>query len=130
MFGTIAMLLLGLGTLLVGNGLLTSEKTLSENPELVRAMVRATLRGIADAAADPAGAYEICKKYVENLDKADQAVQRKVLETSIQFWTSERPGYSDPQAWQNMQDILLEMGLIQSPVDLSAAFTNDFLPQE
>jgi NitT/TauT family transport system substrate-binding protein len=115
---------------LVGNGLLTNEKTLNENPDLVRAMVRATLRGIADAAADPSGAYEICKKYVENLDKADEAVQRKVLETSIQFWTGERPGYSDPLAWQNMQDILLEMDLIHSPVDLNAAFTNDFLPQE
>ena len=113
---------------LVGNGLITNEKTIQENPELVRAVVSATLRGIADATADPAGAYEISKKYVENLDKADQAVQQKVLEVSTEFWKSDRPGYSDPQAWQNMQDILLEMGLITNAVDLNKAFSNDFLP--
>lgn len=114
---------------MVGNGLVTNEKLAAENPALVRAMVGAILRGIEDARADPDGAYEISKKYVENLAASDQAVQRKVLEVSTQFWTSDRPGYSDPQAWQNMQDILLEMGLIAGAVDLDAAFSNEFLPE-
>lgn len=113
---------------MVGNGLITNETLTQEDPALVRAMVSAILRGIEDARADPDGAYEISKKYVENLAAADQTVQRKVLETSIQFWKSDRPGFSEREAWQNMQAMLLQMGLIQNPVDLDAAFSNDFLP--
>jgi NitT/TauT family transport system substrate-binding protein len=41
---------------------------------------------------------------------------------------SQRLGYSDPQAWENMQDVLLDMGLITEKLDLSKAFTNEFIP--
>jgi NitT/TauT family transport system substrate-binding protein len=116
---------------LASNGLLTNEATLSENPELVRSMVRATLRGIEDTIADPTAAFEIVKKYVEGLDQlsaADQALQRRILDASIEFWKADRPGYSDPQAWQNMQELLLGMGLLAEPLDLAAAFSNEYLP--
>ena len=115
---------------LVSNGLLTNEKTLKENPELVRAMVRATLKGIADTMANPDEAYELSKKHVENLDQADATVQKQVLAASIDLWQTDQPGYSDPQAWENMQAILLEMGLLEAPVDLAAAYTNDYLPEK
>jgi NitT/TauT family transport system substrate-binding protein len=116
---------------LASNGLLTNEATLSENPELIRSMVRATLRGIADTIADPTAAFEICKQYVEGLDQlsaADQALQRRILDASIEFWKADQPGYSDPQAWQNMQELLLAMGLLAEPLDLAAAFSNEYLP--
>jgi len=115
---------------LVGNGIITNETTIEENPELVRRMVQATLHGIRDALQDPDGAYEICKKYVENLENADEAVQRQVMLTSMDFWRAEQLGASDPQAWQNMQDILLEMELLSTPLDLEGAYSNDFLPQQ
>ena len=35
---------------------------------------------------------------------------------------------SDPQAWQNMQDTLLKMGLLKQPLDINKAFTNQFIP--
>jgi len=115
-------------TRLVANGLATNEATIKDHPELVRGMVKALLRGIADASADPDGAYEICKKYVENLDKADSKVQKAVLNASIEYWKSSQPGASSPEAWQNTQKILLDMGLLQKELDLTQAFTNDFLP--
>ena len=115
---------------LVANGLITSEKVLKEDPELVRKVVRALLKGIQDTAANPDEAYEISKKYVENLAQADETVQKQVLAASIDFWQVENPGYTDPQAWENMQNVLLEMGLLQGPIDLSAAYTNDYLPEQ
>ncbi len=113
---------------LIANGIVTSEMTIANEPDLVRRMVRALGKGIADAAADPEEAYQISLKYVENLKDQDKDVQMQVLKTSIFFWSVERIGYSDPQGWANMNDLLVRMGLIPAPVDLSKAFTNEFIP--
>ncbi len=113
---------------LVANGLVTNEKTLSENPELVKAMVSATLKGIQYTIDNPDEAYEISKKYVENLASADQTVQKQVLLHSIELWKADRLGYSQPQAWQNMQRILTKMKLLTNEIDVTTCFTNELLP--
>ncbi|MGC8855734.1 MAG: ABC transporter substrate-binding protein [Anaerolineae bacterium] len=113
---------------LASNGLITNETTIKEKPELVRGMVQALVKGLADTIANPDEAYEISKKYVENLAQADQAVQKEVLARSIEMWKAERLAYSDPQAWVNMQDVLFKMGLLTEPLDVNQAFTNEFVP--
>jgi NitT/TauT family transport system substrate-binding protein len=116
---------------LVANGLITNEKTIAEKPDLVRAMVAATLKGIDYSISHPDEAFTICEKYVENLSglpAKDKEVQRQVLAASIDLWKADRMGFSDPQAWQNMHDLLLQMKLLTKPLDLSKAFSNNFLP--
>lgn len=115
---------------LVANGLITNEKTIQENPELVRKMTAGMMKGIKDTVADPEGAYEICTKYVENLKNADTEVQKQILAASIELWQAELNGKSDPEAWNNTLDILLDMGLLKESVDVKKAFTNDYLPGE
>jgi NitT/TauT family transport system substrate-binding protein len=113
---------------LASNGLITNEKTLAQNPDLARGMTQAFLKGMRDVIANPDEAYEISKKYVDNLSQADEAVQRQVLARSIKMWRADRLGYSDPDAWTNMNDLLVRMGLLPAPLDVSQAFTNDFVP--
>jgi NitT/TauT family transport system substrate-binding protein len=113
---------------LASNGLITNEKTLSANPALVRGMVKAFMQGLADTIADPNGAYEISKKYIENLGQLDPSLQKQKLLTSIELWKANRLGYSDPKSWEGMQSVLLDMGLLTGPVDLSKAYSNDYLP--
>lgn len=114
---------------MVGNGLVTNEATLQSNPELVQAMTRATLQSIQYTIDHPDEAYEICLKYVPNLASADQVVQKQVLLNSIELWRADRLGFSQQQAWENMQTTLLKMGLLTTAVDFSAVFTNDYLPE-
>lgn len=115
---------------LASNGIITNEETIANRPELVRGMIQAFLKGLADTIANPDEAYEVSKKYVENLadlTEAEADVQKQVLAASIEFWQAEKLGYSDPQAWENMQNVLLEMELLTTPLDLTKAFTNDFI---
>lgn len=112
---------------LASNGLITNETTIKENPDLVRRMSQAFLRGIADTLANPSEAYDISKKYVEGLDKADQAVQTEILKSSMAYWQADQPGFSKPQAWENMQKTLLNMGLLTQPLELDKAYTNEFV---
>lgn len=111
---------------LVGNGLITNEMTIKNNPELVQKMVTAMLKGIQFSIDHPDETYQICLKFVENL-KADDPIQRKVLDASIALWKADRLGYSDQVLWENMQQVLLEMGLLETPIDLGMVFTNQFV---
>ena len=113
---------------LASNGLITNEKTIAENPDLVRRMAKVLLQGLADAIANPDEAYEMSKLHVPNLTEADEAVQKEVLARSIALWKAERLGFSDVGAWQNMQDTLLKMGLLEEALELEKAFTNEFIP--
>lgn len=115
---------------LASNGIITNETTIAQNPQLVRAFVGAFLHGLRDTITDPDAAYDISKKYVENLDQADPLVQKQVLGTSIEQWRAATLGQTDPKAWDNMQKVLLDMKLYTDPLDVSKAFTNDFLPAQ
>jgi len=113
---------------LASNGILASEKVVQENPALVRAFVGAFLKGLADTIANPEEAFKTSESYIPNFADLDANVQKQVLETSIEQWKTERLGYSDPQAWENMQNVLLDMGLITEKMDVNKAFTNEFIP--
>ncbi len=113
---------------LVSNGLVTGEAVIQENPEKVRGMVTAMLKGIAYTLEHPDEAYEISEKYIENLAEADTAMQRAVLEASMTLWRAEKLGYSEPAGWINMQQVLLDAGLLEEELDLDEAFTNEFIP--
>lgn len=112
---------------LVASGLITNEAFAAENPERVRGFVGAFVRGLADTLADPDGAYEIAMGYVEGLDGS----RRGVLGASLPLWAGERLGESELASWENTEAVLLETGFLGEGVDdLTAVFTNEFLPSE
>jgi len=112
---------------LASNGLITSEAVIRDQPELVRSFVAAFLKGLDDTITNPEEAYLISTGYVEGLAAGDP-VQTEVLMASIDFWRTDAPGRTDPQAWANMHSLLLDMGLLTGPLNLEAAYTNEFVP--
>ncbi len=111
---------------LVSNGLITNEITLAEDPELVERFVSAVMKGIQFSVENPEEAFQFCIKFVEGLEEADQEVQYQVLLASQELYQTDPYGYSQPEAWENMQQVLLQMGLMKKEIDLSEAYTNDF----
>jgi NitT/TauT family transport system substrate-binding protein len=112
---------------LVSNGLVTGETLIAENPDLVRRMVRATLRGLADTIANPDEAFAIVRQVIPEITDETAPTQRKVLADSIELWRSEQLGVSDPQAWQQSVDFMTESGLLEEPVDVDQLYTNEFI---
>jgi len=113
---------------LAANGILASEKIIAENPELVRAFVGAFLKGLKDTLDNPDEAFTLSESHIPNFGDLDAGVQKQVLKVSTEQWHAARLGFSDPQAWENMQNVLLDMGLLTEKLDLSKAFTNQFIP--
>lgn len=111
---------------MVANGLLTNEKTIKENPQLARGMVRALTKGIQDTLANPDEAMTVSAKFVEGL-KADDATQKKVLLATIELMKGDALGVSSAQAWENTQATLLTMGQIKQKLDVNEYFTNKFV---
>lgn len=114
---------------LVSNGLVTNEKTIAEQPELVRAMVAALAEALQYTIDHPDEAFEISQQFVEGLsDVQVAATAREVLARSIELWRAERLGESQLESWEAMQEVLLSMGLLNESLDLNEVFTNEFLP--
>ncbi len=114
---------------LVSNGIIASEQTVAQHPELVRAVDAAFSQALQYTIDHPDEAYTISQKYVEGLsDPSVAPTQQAVLARSIDVWRAARLGLSDLSSWQAMQDVLLRMGLLSAPLDLNKVFSNDFLP--
>ena len=117
---------------LASNGLVTDEKTANGDPALVRAVVRATMRGIQDTIADPAAAVTLSIPTIPgSADKRDRL--RAVLDATLPVLQSDQTathglGYSDPAAWTNTRDLLLRLKLLGGDIDLTKTYSNDYLP--
>lgn len=118
-------------TNLVANGIVTNEETMAKRPDLVRAMLRAFLRGLRDTIDRPDEAFEICSKYVEGLgkDAETDAAQKQVLAASIELWKAPQLGKSDPAAWQTTLDVLKQMKLLTTDLPADKLFTNRFVDE-
>ena len=56
-------------------------------------------------------------------------LQFRVLLATIELWDADRLGATTPEAWQTTEETLISLGLLKAPIDLSAAYTEAFLPE-
>ena len=117
-----------------GNGLATMGDTIRDNPELVEKFGRAHARGHAfaldDANREKVLAHLAAGNPQEGEDEAFQsALFDAVRAKTIPLDDSNGLGYQPPEIWEEWQASVVEGGDLEAPLDdLSAAFTNDFVP--
>jgi putative riboflavin transport system substrate-binding protein len=117
---------------LASDGIIASETLIGKEPDLVRGFVRATLHGMRDAIANPDEAFTISLDYIPEAQRGDVQLQRKVLLETLPYWQTpvtekEGLGYIDIANWRATHTFMRDSGLLKSDVDLSKAFTNDFV---
>ncbi|MCS6880949.1 MAG: ABC transporter substrate-binding protein [Oscillochloridaceae bacterium] len=116
------------GVQLMGDVLFTTERFLRENPRTVRAFVEATLRGWADAIADPDGAVELILAYNPELGREQLAFEAAETITLIRYGPGERcPGINAPGLWAAEARLLQDLGILTAPPDLEAAVQGQFV---
>ena len=120
-----------LGLFLPGQVVFVNNDFLAENPELVKGFVEATLQGYKYAYENPDEAAQIMSKYypeiTEDVIKAKWDIIQRVWSSPA---TDEHGfGWNDPEAYENLQNILLETDLLSSEVDFSTALNNSFLEE-
>jgi NitT/TauT family transport system substrate-binding protein len=112
---------------LVSDGIITNEPFLLNHSETVRAFVQATLRGLQDTLANPDEAFELSLEHIPEADMANVELQRQVLEATLEYWKSDRLGYSDPAVWQATYTFLRDSQLLTKDQPLEESFTNEFV---
>src|SRR5262249_2004738 len=117
---------------LASDGIIAGEALIKGQPETVRGFVRATLKGMQDTIENTDEAFKIALEYIPEAQRGDLTLQRQVVEETLPYWQSdltakEGLGYTDMQSWQATHKFLRDSKLLKSDVDLSMAFTNQFI---
>lgn len=107
--------------------LIAGESTLAEQGDLTRRFLRASARGYEYAIENPAESAEILLKYSPESDpelvRASQAYLSPRYQDDAAEW-----GAQERSVWTGLSDWMAENNLIPEPIDVDAAFTNEYLP--
>jgi NitT/TauT family transport system substrate-binding protein len=109
--------------------LIVAEKTIKENPELIKKFLRATLKGWKGAFADPKGAVDAVMTAAPTLDRAAQEFMLAEIKRLMVAGNASKNGlyWIDPVAIKTAHDFFLKYGVISKPVDIAAAYNASFL---
>lgn len=109
-----------------GNGIIASDDTIAQHPDLVRAFVRATIRGMKDAFANPAEAAEIMAKSQKELTPAviagETALVRELAEVKGQPL-----GFIDPKSIAGTVEVMSANFTLKTPVKPAELYAPGFV---
>ncbi|MDP6127843.1 MAG: ABC transporter substrate-binding protein, partial [Dehalococcoidales bacterium] len=106
---------------------IVSENTISDRPEVVKALMKALSRGYDFAIENPGEAADILLAAAPELDaelvRASQDWLSRYYQADAPRW-----GEQKESVWQDYTDWMVEHGILASPISAADAFTNEFLP--
>lgn len=106
-----------------------SEEFLAGNKDLLAGFLRATLKGLKDAIANPAEAAEFMAAQFALVNQDDVLGKWKLNEPFFTSSVSQANGlgFQDLARWQALEKVLLEGDNIKTTVDVTKAFTNEIV---
>jgi len=116
-----------------GIQVITNEKMIKENPELVKKFVRATKKGLLDSINNPEGAIdsfikfspEAAEKKEFNLALWKMHINKILLDENGQI-PNGRFSYNN---WVEAQNELDDVNLLDKKTDVNKMYTDEFVPK-
>ena len=108
--------------------LATTDRLISEKPDLVTRFLRATLKGWQDAIEDYRHAVTVTLKYAQIKDPEFQTGMMEGM-LPLVHTGEDQVGWMKAEIWQGMYQILLEEKLLPRPFDVNQAYTQRFLKE-
>lgn len=107
----------------------TNEKMIAQNPQTVKAFIKAASEGYEYAIKNPDLAADILIKAAPDLDpklvkKSQEWLSPKYQDDAKQW------GIQKKSVWDNYASWMYDHGLLKTKLDSSKAYTNDFLPKK
>ena len=109
-----------------GNGIVATEKTISENPAMLRAFVRATQKGMQDAFANPKEAGIILNKYHKQISPEVAEGETKLVH-ELALIPGHKIGVIDPVRIQKTIDIMARSFPMKTAVQPQDMFVAGFV---
>lgn len=112
------------------NVIFTTEDLIASQPDMVRAFLQATLKGTQWAVEQPEEAVDDFLKSTYGQPYAeDREVHLRGMQLSIPLLVpaGAQPGTMKADDWTFTHKTLLDLGLLDAPLDVEAAYTLDFL---
>lgn len=107
--------------------IITSEKVIEEQADVVKAFMEATAKGYNFAIENPEEAAELLLQAEPDLDP--ELVKRSQEWLADQYQAdAEKWGIQEEERWEIYANFMYENELIEENIDASEAFTNEFIP--
>ena len=114
----------------MSQAILVADKTIKERPELVRKLVRATLKGMKDIMADPdAAAVEFAKAVPRWKGKEKNVAAVFKLYNKYVYPGQKVVGMMDEARLAKLQDFYKKRGFIRKVTPVKDLYTNEFVTQ-
>lgn len=112
----------------MAQAILASDKAIKEQPELLKKLVRATLRGMKDIMADPrAAAAAYVKAVPAHAGKVEQMGGVFEIYARNVYAGQKQLGAMDAARLASLQEFYLKEGIIQARTPVEELYTNQFL---
>jgi NitT/TauT family transport system substrate-binding protein len=108
--------------------LATTEKMISDNPDLVERFMRATMKGWQDAIEDYRQAVVVTLKYAHDQDSDMQTAMMEAM-LPLVHTGEDQIGWMKPEIWHEMYGTLSAQGLLEKPFDVDQAYTMRFIKE-
>jgi NitT/TauT family transport system substrate-binding protein len=120
-----------LGLKVYSTSLVVHEDTIKEKPDLVRRFTKAFMRGWAYSKERPDEALDIFLKANPNIDPTYSKLKLPAVLglTDSEDTRKNGLGFSTKAGWEAMQKALIDMKLMEAPIDVAKVFTNEYLPR-
>ncbi|CAN5286621.1 ABC transporter substrate-binding protein [soil metagenome] len=109
-----------------GNGIIASDEMIAKHPDQVKAFVRATIKGMKDAFANPAEAAEIMAKYQKELSPAVIEGETKLVKALAEV-KGQSLGHIDPRSIAGTVDVISASFTLKEPVKPADIFAPGFV---